>query len=384
MNVLRTVFLLGLVSFFTDISSEMVYPLIPIYLTSKLGTSPAIIGIIEGIAESLASLLKVFSGYFSDKIDKRKPITIGGYSISSFGKVLLIFSSSWLGVLGGRILDRFGKGIRTAPRDALIAQATSQEKYGRSFGLHKALDSLGAVIGVLISYYLISNYLNNYKVVFILSLIPAYIGILLLFPVKEKNAHKNLSTTTIKFSWSQFDINLKKFLLIIFLFTLGNSSNHFLLLRAQSFGFDSRSIILLYLVYNIFYATLSYPAGSLSDKMGRKKILLLGYLSYGLIYLGFAFANRTIYFWLLFALYGFYAAFTAGIEKAYIADIAPTNQRGTLLGLYATMKGIGLLPASILAGFLWNYLGPKTPFIFGSSLSLLATLGLTLVMREEQ
>lgn len=379
---MRTIILLGLVSFFTDVSSEMVYPLIPLYLTSKLGASPAILGIIEGIAESLASLLKVFSGYWSDKIDRRKPLTISGYSFSGLGKVLLVFSSSWLWVFGGRILDRFGKGIRTAPRDALIAQASRREKYGGAFGLHRALDTLGAVVGVLIAYYLFSSYLKSYETVFILSLIPAFIGIGLLFLVREVKSEKNTIRKPLNLSWSALDPSLKKFLIIIFLFALGNSSNQFLLLRAQDYGFDPARVILLYLLYNVVYALFSYPAGRLSDLIGRKIVLVTGYLFYGLIYFGFALATKPSHFWLLFGFYGIYAAFSEGVEKAFVADLAPESQRATLMGLYATITGIGLLPASILAGYLWKAFGARAPFFCGAALGILAAFGLIIALRN--
>lgn len=379
---MHSIILLGLVSFFTDVSSEMLYPLIPLFLTAQLGATPAIVGIIEGIAESLSSLLKVFSGYWSDKTVKRKPLALGGYSLSGLGKIFILFATAWPLVFWGRILDRFGKGIRTAPRDALIAEACPEGKYGAGFGLHRAMDTMGAVIGVLIAYIILSHQTENYRQVFLFALIPAFIGVMVLFLVKEK---KNRCDYVVKkfslASWRDLESKIKGFYVIIFLFALGNSSNHFLLLRAYDYGFNSQTVLLLYLVYNTVYALSSYPAGRLSDFIGRRTVLVAGYLFYGLIYLGFAFAAKSAYFWYLFGAYGFYAAFTEGVEKAFIAEIAPKDQRATFLGLHATLVGIGLLPASILAGFFWTAFGPQAPFFLGAALGLTAALGLAIILK---
>lgn len=378
------IIILGLVSLLTDISSEMVYPLLPLYLVNRLGATPAVVGVIEGIAESLASLLKLFSGHYSDKFQSRKPLAILGYGFSGLSKFLIIFSVSWPWVLWGRIGDRFGKGVRTAPRDALIAESADKGKMGWAFGLHRALDSLGAVIGVALAFYFITTYKGNYQAVFILSLVPAFMGVGLLFLVRERIARGAGQVKQLSLSWSGLNPQLKKFLIVVFLFALGNSSNQFLLLRAQSMGNDTSTVILLYLLFNVVYTLAAFPAGVLSDRIGRRTLLVIGYSFYGLVYLGFATVTNSTHLWLLFGLYGIYSAATEGVEKALVAELAPCDQRATLMGLHATLVGIGLLPASVLGGVLWNYFGAGATFYLGGTLGLLAALGLAVVLSNVQ
>lgn len=373
------VIILGLTSLLTDISTEMVYPLIPLFLTSQLGASPAIVGIIEGFAESLASILKVFSGYISDKVGKRKPLAIAGYSFSTIGKMFLYFATSWGWVFLGRTSDRFGKGIRTAPRDALIAEAVDKDKIGRAYGLHRALDTLGATIGIALAYYFLTSYKGNYKAVFMYSLIPAFLGVFVLFFAKESKVTNQLSKK-LSFSWKSLDRRLQMFLIVILIFALGNSSNQFLLLRAKNVGFSDSDVILLYLVYNIVYMIFSYPMGRLSDKIGRKKLLIIGYFLYGIVYLGFAVFGFKSAMWILFSVYGLYIALTEGVEKALVAEISPPHLKGTVIGLHATFTGIGLLPASFIAGILWDTLGVTAPFYFGGIMGVLAAIGLMIVL----
>jgi len=375
------IILLGITSLLTDISSEMVYPILPIYLATQLGAGPAIIGLIEGIAESIASLLKVFSGYFSDKIKSRRPFAILGYASSALGKFFLYISTTWSHVLVGRIIDRFGKGVRTAPRDALIADSARINKKGAAFGLHRALDTSGATIGVVWAYFLIKNFKGEFKNIFLFSLIPAVLGAAFLFLVKEKRAALKDSHQKLQFKWQALDKRLKLFLIFTFIFTLGNSSNQFLLLRAKNLGNSLPRIILFYLVYNIIYSLVSYPAAHLSDRIGRKKFLVLGYLFYGLVYLGFAINESSSMFWFLFGIYGLYMGFTEGVEKALIADIAPTGLRATAIGLHATLAGIGLLPASLFAGILWKFFGAAAPFYFGGFMGIIASVGLWFILR---
>lgn len=378
---MMTVIILGLVSLLTDISTEMVYPLLPIYLTSVLGATPAIVGMIEGIAESLASLLKAYSGYVSDKVKKRKALAIFGYGAATLSRVFLFLATSWGWVLTGRIIDRFGKGIRTAPRDALIADASDQKYLGRSFGLHRALDTLGAVIGIAVAYILFSTVHEGYTSIFLVSLLPAILGVGLLFFVKEK---KNSTSSKIRpnplAGWKQLNPNLKAFFLVVFLFTLGNSSNQFLLLKAKHIGFSAGQVILVYLVYNIVYSLVSYPAGRLSDRMGRRTVLVMGYLSYGLVYLGFALAKAPVAIWALFGIYGLYSGLTEGVEKALVSELCPGDKRATMLGIHASLVGVGLFPASLIAGLLWNALGAPAPFCFGGIMGLLAAIGMFLVV----
>ncbi len=374
------IILLGITSLLTDISSEMVYPLLPVYLVSRLGASPAILGLIEGLAESTASLVKVFFGFFSDKLGRRRPFTILGYASSTLGKFFLFLSSGWGLVLAGRLVDRFGKGIRTAPRDALIAENARAGKKGAAFGLHRAMDTVGAAAGVLAAYFLITRHSGDFKNVFLLSLIPACLGVVFLFFVREKKQVLP-PREKIRFSWGALDNRLKKFLIFSFIFTLGNSTNQFLPLRAQQAGKPLASVILLYLFYNIIYALVAYPASRLSDSIGRKKLLVAGYLFYGLVYLGFALNTSAGNFWFLFGLYGLYIGFTEGVEKALISDIAPGHLRATAIGLHATLVGVGLFPASLFAGLLWKFYGAAAPFYFGGFIGICASIALLFVLK---
>lgn len=377
------VMLFGIVSLLTDISSEMVYPLLPIFLSTALGASPAIIGIIEGIAESLASLLKVFSGYLADKTQKKKELTITGYSGSLLGKLVLVLAGSWGGVLLSRIIDRFGKGIRTAPRDALIADSTPKSTRGHAFGLHRAMDTMGAVIGVIIAYILISGNITDFKRIFWFSTIPALLGIIALLFVKRPSRDKSIKKE-FSFAWSKLDTKLKQFLVLAFIFALGNSSNQFLLLRASKLGVSTPNVLLLYLAFNISYALVSLPAGKLSDLIGRKRVLMVGYFIYAIVYFGFARVTHTSSLWLLFIVYGLYSAFTDGVEKALLSDIAPSALRGTVIGMHAALVGVALLPASFIAGILWDNFGAQAPFYFGAGMGLLAVICLLFIFKDKK
>ncbi|MGE5592730.1 MAG: MFS transporter [Betaproteobacteria bacterium] len=412
------VIILGVVSLLTDISTEMVYPLLPLFLTTRLGATPAVVGLIEGIAESLASLLKVFSGYLADLFGRKKPLAILGYGSSAVGKVVLYLAGSWPAVLVARVIDRFGKGIRTAPRDALIADSSTPETRGRAYGLHRALDTLGAATGVLLAYYFITAYKGDYGHVFLWAMMPAFLGMAVLFLARETRVEADETAVgaggpgdagggagagagdytgseertdphsipavrrrkPLSLQWSKLDRRLRGFLIVVFLFALGNSSNQFLILRAGDLGFGPAKVLLVYFLYNVVYSVLSYPAGRLSDRIGRKTLLVAGYAMYGLVYLGFAFATAPWHVWTLFSIYGAYIALTEGVEKALVADIAPVPLRATTIGLHATLVGVGLLPASLLAGFLWNLFGPQATFLFGGMMGLLAAVGIWVVV----
>ncbi len=374
---MRNIIFIGLISFFADVSSEMVYPLIPLYLTGRFGASPVLIGFIEGIAESLASLLKVFSGYLSDKYKKKKRIAFLGYATGLIYKLALLLATSWFGILSARVIDRLGKGIRTAPRDVMVNESADENHIGKAFGIHKALDMAGSALGILLAF-LFLIYLKQdgvYKSIFLFSMIPAVLSLIMFFFVKEKREHRS-TVQRIPF-WkniSMLDRNLKLYILVAFLFTLGNSSNAFLLLRAKSTGFNDTTVVLLYFIYNITASLLSVPLGSLSDKIGRRKVLIGGYLTFAIVYLGFAYAYNKQFMVGMFVLYGLYTAMIAGVERAYISEIAPSALKGTMLGLHSTVVGIALLPASAIAGILWTTIGTKAPFFFGSFLSFLAAV----------
>ena len=373
---------LGLVSFFADISAEMVYPIIPLYLTSTFGATPALVGLIEGIAESLASLLKVFSGYISDRSQKKKRLAFIGYMTGLIYKITLLHATSWIGILFARVIDRIGKGIRTSPRDVMVSESSPPNRLGQAFGLHKALDMAGSAIGILLAYFIVQGNLNSstYKTLFLVSMIPALIGLSMFTFIREKKGH---SVKTREPFWRRFrelDKNLKLYLLVVFIFTLGNSSNTFLLLRAKSVGFDNASVILLYFLYNLSASLLALPFGKRSDKVGRRRVLVAGYLIFALVYLGFGFAYNQTMIIICFLLYGLYTAMITGVERAYITEISPSDLKGTMLGLHSTLVGIALLPASVIAGVLWDLFGAVVPFIFGSSLALAAALVLVFFM----
>lgn len=381
---MRNVIFLGLVSFFADISSEMVYPIIPLYLTSYFGATPALVGIIEGIAESLASLLKIFSGYITDKYKRKKPLAFIGYSTGIIYKLALIIAGSWTGILGARVIDRIGKGIRTAPRDVMVSESAEKGSAGMAFGIHKSLDMAGSAIGILIAYLLLKSFkVNyNYKQVFLISIIPAVLGLCMFIFIREKREERVVKER--EHFWNNINKihgQLKLYLVVVLLFTLGNSSNTFLLLRAKSVGFDDSSVILLYFIYSVSASLLAIPAGKMSDKVGRKMLLVTGYFVFSVVYLGFAFALNKGFMISLFILYGAYTAMITGVERAFIAEISPKELKGTMLGLHSTIVGIALLPASTIAGVLWTSFGAKTPFIFGSAMSLSAALLLLVLMK---
>lgn len=378
--IVSNIVILGFVSFFTDIGTEMVYPILPLYLTTMLGASPAIIGVIEGIAESLASILKLFSGMIADKYNNKKQLAFIGYFASFFNKIIILLSTSWGGVLGARIVDRFGKGVRVAPRDALVAEAAQDGGLGKAYGLHKAFDMLGASIGILLAFILMSSLgSDGFRNIFIFSMIPAIIGPLCVLFVKDKK--EKAAPKKLNFKWKSLDKRLKLFLIIIFVFTLGNSSNSFILLRAYGAGFSSTEAILLYFVFNLVASVLSIPIGRWSDKIGRKYTLPAGYFLYGIVYLGIGLLSSRAAFWSLFAVYGVSTALTAGGERALIAEIAPPQLKGSALGLHAAIVGIGLLPASLIAGFLWDAAGQASPFVLGGALALFASVAVFFVLK---
>lgn len=363
---------LGFVSLFNDIASEMIYPIVPIFLTSVLGAPMAVIGLIEGVAESTASLLKVFSGWFSDLIGQRKPLTVFGYSFSTISKLFLALAYAWPMVLLARFIDRFGKGVRVSARDALIADSTEPGSRGAVFGFHRTMDTLGAVGGPLLAIGLMAIFHDRFRLIFVISFIPALIGVLILqFFVKEVRKPVQ-PKERINVSWRNFGAKYNWFLLISLIFSLGNSSDVFLILRSKDLGLSTILVVLAYVIYNITYAALSYPAGLMADKIGYRKVLFAGFFIFALVYAGFALTNSAVSVWVFFAVYGFYIAFTEGVSKAYIADLAPKDQVGTAIGLYYTITGVAVLFASLVAGWLWGAYGAAGPFYYGSAMAFIA------------
>jgi len=387
------VFFLGLVSFLTDASSEMIFPLLPLFLRNVLATPYTVIGLIEGAAESIASLVRVFSGWLSDKLGRRKGLTIAGYGLSAFAKPFMYIATTWGIAFGVRFADRVGKGIRTAPRDALIADSLSAEQRGKGFGLHRAMDTFGAMAGIIsaavVVYVLQKGNLElapgTYQQLVLIGVIPAVLALFMFFFVREPK--RKISSDVSPGAWrrsllSEFDRRFKIFLGLIFLFSLGNSSDAFLILRAQDLGNPVLYILLMLVLFNFVYASVSTPAGILSDRLGRRRVILLGWLTYALVYLGFGLASASWQLWLLFALYGLYYGLAEGVARAFVADLVPVEKRGTAYGLLHGIVGITLLPASIIAGWLWQAVNPAAPFLFGAALAFLAMIGLLLLVRE--
>ncbi len=379
-------------SFLTDISSEMLVYLIPLFLSNVLGVRTVVIGLIEGVAETTASLLKIYSGALSDKLGRRKGLAVLGYGLSTIAKPFLYFANSWGGVLGVRFADRVGKGIRTAPRDALVAASTDEESRGLAFGLHRAGDTAGAFVGIGIAALIIwltqanQSLLSRatFQIAVLASVIPAALAVLVL-AVGAKEARKNPIETAAgprsgkkRLRLTDLDRRFQAFLLAVVLFTLGNSSDSFIVLRAQERGLSVLQTMFMLMTFTAVYALFSGPLGALSDRVGRRRLMLGGWLAYGLVYLGFAIAQTGWQVWALFGLYGIYYAATEGTAKALVADLVPDAQRGTAYGLFNAAIGLTALPASVMAGLLWQGAGPwagfgaSAPFFFGAGMALLA------------
>jgi MFS family permease len=368
----KNIFFTGLTSFLTDVSTKMIYSIMPMFLLS-IGASKTTLSVIEGIAESTASLLKTASGFWSDKIGKNKPFMILGYGISAIIMPFYAFVVSPLQVLYLRFAERIGKGIRTAPRDSLIAGFATNGDTGKSFGLQKAMDNAGAIVGPLIAFGLLSAFPGDYHGVFLLAGIPAILGIfVLIFCIKE--AKKPKEHLLSKFRFKDYSKKYYLFLGIIFLFTLGNSTDALLLVKANEVGVKVAYIPLVYLVMSIVSVALAIPLGTLSDKIGKEKLLIFGYLVYAIVYFGFGATNSITMIAALFALYGLYSAATDGIQKALISDLLDSNKQGTGLGIYNALLGITLLPASIIAGLLYDHVNSAIPFYFGAGTAVLSAI----------
>jgi len=360
------VLLLGLVSFFNDISSEMLFPIMPIFLTQVLGAPVFVVGIIEGVAEGIASFSKMLFGYVSDKLQKRKPFVVTGYASSSIAKIIIAFSNTWQLFFIGRSIDRLGKGVRTAARDAFLLEASGNENKGFIFGFHRAMDSAGAVVGPTIALLVLYIFHNNLRLVLYAAIIPAFLSLPFFFFVKELRKH--IQTTAVKLSLSlqRFPKQLRLFLLGITIFSLGNSSDTFLILRAKNLGLSLILVISAYIVYNFVYAISSTPAGSISDKIGTKRVFLTGILLFTFVYLGFALNTNPLVIWPLFAIYGFYIALTDGISKALVGASIAKEEAGTIYGTIYTITSIVTLLASLIGGILWSAINPSATFLFGA------------------
>lgn len=376
----KIVFVLGVVSFFMDISSEMIVPLLPIFLSDVLFASKISIGLIEGIAESTASILKVVSGWFSDKIGKRKPLIFWGYSLSVFSRPILAEAGSWVGVLIYRFTDRLGKGVRTSPRDALITDVTDHKIMGRAFGFHRAMDTIGAVVGPAIAFGILALTSNNLRLVFWLSIIPGLIaiGTIALF-IKDTETKKQIVKDKSlilgsKTSYKGIDKRFKIFLFITALFTIGKIPEAFLILRVKELGVDLRLIPVLYLSFNITTALLATPSGIVADRIGKRKIILLSYLMAALTFAGFALANKEAYSWPLFIIYGIFVAMNEGNQRAFVASLIDPEKKGTGYGIYHTVVGLSALPGGLISGMLFQFKGSVAVFFYGLTLSLASAI----------
>jgi MFS family permease len=373
------VLIFGLVSFFTDVSSEMIYPLLPLFLTTVLGGGPAFLGVIEGVAESTASLLKLFSGVISDRVANRKRLVLAGYGISSLARPLVAVATTPLAVLFVRFADRVGKGVRTSPRDALIADTTDPAVRGKAFGFHRAMDHAGAIVGPLTATFLLTWMVTDLRTVFWLAAIPGVIAVLLI-AAKVHEAERKRPTGG-GFLQVISRGRLRSYLAIVFLFTLGNSSDAFLLLRAGHLGVTPARVPLLWTFFHLVKMLASTPFGVFSDRIGRRPIVIAGWGVYALAYAGFAHATTELHIWLLFAFYGLFYGLTEGVEKAFVADLAAPRERGAAFGWYNCAVGAGALPASLLFGFIWQRFGVVTAFYCGASFAALAALALLVLVK---
>lgn len=382
-GITGNVLIFGLVSLFTDVSSEMIYPLLPLFLTTVLGGGPAFLGLIEGVAESTASTLKLASGIMADRVRRRKGLVLTGYTISSIARPLTALAASPLAVLCIRFADRVGKGIRTSPRDALIADSVDPSVRGKAYGFHRSMDHAGALIGPLLATLILAWFTKDLRTIFWLAAIPGGVAVLLIvWKVRE------VETVRGKTDGSFLRVvptgRLRTYLFVLVLFTLGNSSDAFLLLRAGQLGVTEARIPLLWAFFHVVKMSASMPFGALSDRIGRRWVIVAGWGIYALAYTGFAFARTELHMWLLFAFYGLFYGLTEGVEKALLVDIAAPAERGAAFGWYNFAVGIGALPASLIFGVIWQRLNSHAAFGFGAFMALLASVLLVVLVKPPQ
>lgn len=384
-NLPRNVWAVSLTSFFMDVSSEMVINLLPLFLANVLGLKTNLIGVIEGVAEATASILKLFSGWLSDKLRARKWLAVLGYGLSALSKPFFYIAATWEAIAGVRWADRVGKGLRTAPRDALVADSITPDQRGFAFGFHRAADTLGAMFGILIALLIVwlaqSNSVTlsdtTFRSIVLVSIVPAILAVVALVTI-AKEVPVTSQRAAPKFAFKALGRPYMIFIAIVGLFTLGNSSDAFLVLRAQERGLDVLGVLGMLATFNLVYALVSTPAGRLSDRIGRRKVIVAGWLIYAAIYLGFAVAQAAWQIWALYAIYGAFYGLAYSTANALIADLVPSELRGTAYGTYNAVIGLLAFPASVIAGVLWqglgtwNGFGPSAPFVFGGLMALIA------------
>ena len=395
-GVSKTVFTLGIVSFFTDISSEMLVPILPLFITFVLGASGQALGLIEGVAETTSQLLRVWAGYLADRSGRPKLLTSIGYGLSAVSKPFLVIAGSWPQVFAIRFAERFGKGIRSAPRDVLIADTTDPETRGRAFGFHRAMDTAGATLGPLVvlalGWWLFGRqflntpgkeHANIYRLIFIVAAVPAVLGWLVLQIFVKEHKEDHAEAKKPQLSLAGFDPRFKVFLFVLALFGLGNSSDAFLVLRATSkpIGMSLFSFLLVYVAFNAFSTVVALRSGIVSDRVGRKPVILLGWIIFAASYFGMAMSRSAVDIWVWFTIYGAYYGMTEGMLKAFAVDLAPPNLKGTAVGSFYTVTGLAALPASVIAGYLWNSVSHSAPFFYGAAMSIAAALLLGVLIR---
>ncbi len=371
-GITRNIFLLGIVSLFTDLSSQMVFPLIPLYLTTVLGAGAYTVGIVEGAAESTASILKVASGYWSDRIGRRKPFIILGYSLSSFTKPLFAFAHIWEFVFLVRIIERIGKGLRTAPRDAIIAESSGELVRGKAFGFNRAADGIGSILGASIAFGLLNVW--EYEDIFLIAFVPGIMAIMATLFVMEpaKSPPKKNTQSFIQVSLQALPANLRIFIIVSAIFAMGHFGYAFLLLKAMDIGLADKSAILLYIMFYLIYTLCAIPSGALSDKIGRKPMLMFGYSLFALVSLGLVFTSNTSMLLLSFGIYGIFFAMIDGAQRAFVVDLAPAHLKATALGTFHTAIGLTALPGGFIAGMLWDEFNPEATFIYGLALAVIS------------
>ena len=375
----RNTFLLACASLFADISTEMLYPVLPVFLTQTLNASGSVVGLVDGVAQATQNIVQGFSGWLSDRLHQRKPIALAGYLLAAIAKPLMGLSTSWPGVLGGRFLDRFGAGARSAPRDALVASSADEEHRGKAFGLEGIGDNLGAFLGPLLAVGLLMVLHVDMRVIFYLALVPGLLAVLMIVMVTERPVAVAAK--------SKFDIDVRqfppvywKYLLVTALFGVGNSSNAFLILQTQAIGASLEATILIYAAFNLVAALISYPAGFLSDRWGRKNILLVSFVIFFVAYLGFALTENVILIAAVFIFYGLYQGIFRTVGKALATDFVPERVRASGVGWYNTTVGLLGLVASIAAGLLWDHVGHGAVFLYGAVFAVVGSLALLVVL----